>query len=421
MHTLRREKLISLEEAQGLVLEAAAPLGTVVVPLKNASGRVLAEEVRSSHDEPALPQAAMDGYALCSAELEMASPERDVFLSVVGEVCTGHKERIVVKEGEAVRIMTGASLPEGADAVVPQEMTAAFDNGIRLMTPVAPGDYLLPAGAEFQRGQLFLSRGRLLQAREITLLAALGREKVLVRRQPAVAVLATGSELLDVGEKLSPGHVFASNLHMVEHLVNRCGGKAASLETAGDNLRILMSAIQSGTEADVVVTTGGTGAGEKDLITAAVAKLGGELFFQGVGMTPGKQTIFAKLGDTLLFGLPGRPAAAYVAFEQLVRPALLHMLRIPRVFLPEVSAALRHGLGGKGEIPSFVFCRIIFGPDGPLAEGLRSKTKGMFAEMLAANGLLRVDPGRKCLQSGESVRVLLLDIALEGLSYFAES
>jgi molybdopterin molybdotransferase len=417
----RRENLISLEEAQALVLEAAAPLDTELVPLNKANGRVLAEEVRSFHDEPAIAQAAVDGYAVRSAEVTSASPQRGILLSVVGETSAGHKRRLEVKQGEAVRVMTGGSVPGGADAVVPQELVETVDKtGIRVMRPVASGDHLIPVGAEFQRGQHFLSNGTVLRAKELSMLAALGCTRVTVRRQPVVAVLATGSELVPVGERLRPGQVFASNLFTVANLVHRCGGKVASLDIAADNLKVLTSSIRSRTKADVVVTTGGTGRGRRDLVTASVAELSGRLLFRGIAMTPGKQTLLAKLGDALLFGLPGRPPATYVAFEQLVRPALLRMLGLSQVFLPEMTATLSHPFRVKGKILSFLFCRLIFGPEGLQAQTLRSETKGMLTEMAAANGLLKVPAEKKFLETGERVKVQLLDMGVEGLSYFRE-
>ena len=416
MHTPRKENLISLEEAQSLILQAVAPLDTEMLHLKDAGGRVLAKTVRSSRDEPALPQAAMDGYAVRSADVKPDFHESGTTLLVIGEICAGQRGRLELKQGEAVRVMTGGTLPKGADAVVPQEMTETVDRGIRLKRPVLAGDYLIPVGAEFHRGQDLLAVGTVLRVRELTMLAALGCEMVSVRRQPEVAVIATGTELVKVGERLRPGHVFASNLHTVSHLVKRCGGKVASLNTVGDELDLLTRAIQQGTDADIIVTTGGTGRGKKDLVSAGVANMGGDFCFRGVAMTPGKQTLFAKLGNTLFFCLPGRPPATYIAFEQLVRPALLSMLGISKVFLPEMTATLRRPIKRIGNILSFNFCRLLFVSDKLQAESL--ETTGMLTEMSASNGLLKVAPHKEQLETGEQVRVQLLDIGLEGLSYF---
>ena len=412
------EKMLSLEDAQGLALAAAVPLATEKVQLENASGRVLAEEVRAIRDEPPLTQAAMDGYAVHSEDVNAASSEKDVFIAVVGTVGPGQQIDQQLKRKEAIRVMTGAILPAGADAVVPQEMTEIVAEGVVVKAPVASGDYLIPAGAELQMDQHLLSGSTVLGAKEMTILATQGYSTVKVRRQPIVAVLATGSELVEVGKSLDQKGVFASNLHTVSHLVNHYGGRARALGVAGDKVERLARFIEKGRRADVIVTTGGTGKGEKDLVSSAISTLGGDVLFHGVAMSPGKQALFAKLGGTLLFGLPGRPAATYIAFEQLVRPVLLQMLGISQVFPPETTATLSGSVKVRGKLLSFLFGRLIFGPAGLEVESLRSERKGILTEMLAANCLLQVPPGRDRLDNGEPVKVQLLDLGLDGLSYF---
>lgn len=411
-------KLVSLEEAQGLALAAAVPLATEKVQLENGSGRVLAEEVRALRDEPPSTQAAMDGYAVHSEDVNAASSEKEVFLAVVGTVGPGQQIDQQLKRKEAIRVMTGAILPAGADAAVPQEMTEIVAEGVVVKAPVVSGDYLIPAGAELQMDQHLLSDSTVLGVRELTILATQGYSTVKVRRQPVVAVLATGSELVEVGKSLDQKGVFASNLHTVSHLVNHYGGRARALGIAGDKVERLARFIEKGSRADVIITTGGTGKGEKDLVSAAISTLGGNVLFHGVAMSPGKQALFAKLGGTLLFGLPGRPAATYIAFEQLVRPVLLQMLGLSQVFPPETTAVLSGSVKVRGKLRSFLFGRLIFGPAGLEVESLRSERKGILTEMLAANCLLQVPPGRDRLDEGEPVKVQLLDLGLDGLSYF---
>ena len=412
------EKMLSLEEAQRVALEAAVPLATEKVQLENASGRVLAEEVRALRDEPPSTQAAMDGYAVHSEDVNAASSEKDVFIAVVGTVGPGQQIDQQLKRKDAIRVMTGAILPAGADAVVPQEMTEIVAEGVVVKAPVASGDYLIPAGAELQMDQHLLSGSTVLGAKEMTILATQGYSTVKVRRQPVVAVLATGSELVEVGKSLDQKGVFASNLHTVSHLVNHYGGRARALGIAGDKVERLARFIEKGSRADVIITTGGTGKGEKDLVSAAIRTLGGNVLFHGVAMSPGKQALFAKLGGTLLFGLPGRPAATYIAFEQLVRPVLLQMLGLSQVFPPETTAVLGGSVKVRGKLRSFLFGRLIFGSAGLEVESLRSERKGILTEMLAANCLLQVPPGRDRLDEGEPVKVQLLDLGLDGLSYF---
>ena len=411
-------KPVSLEEAQHLALAAAVPVATEKVQLENAGGRVLAEEVRALRHEPPLTQAAMDGYAVRSEDVDSASSKKSVFLAVVGTVGPGQQIDQQLERKEAIRVMTGAILPAGADAVVPQEMTEIVAEGVVVKAPVASGDYLIPAGAELQMDQHLISGSTVLGAKELTILATQGYSTVNVRRQPVVAVLATGSELVEVGKSLDQKGVFASNLHTVSHLVNHYGGRARALGVAGDEVERLARFIEKGSRADVIVTTGGTGKGEKDLVSDAVGTLGGDVLFHGVAMSPGKQALFAKLDGTLLFGLPGRPAATYIAFEQLVRPVLLQMFGLSQVFPPETTAVLSGSVKVKGKLLSFLFGRLIFGPAGLEVESLRSERKGILTEMLAANCLLQVPPGRDRLDKGEPVKVQLLDLGLGGLSYF---
>jgi molybdopterin molybdotransferase len=413
-------KLVPLQEAQQIVLGQAQPLPTELVQLEDGGGRVLARGIRASIDEPSTTQAAMDGYAVRSADVQSASPEEDLFLKVVGLIGPGQRSEHRLKRGETLRVLTGATLPEGADAIVPEEMTEIHSPRVRVMAPVTPGDYLLPAGAGIRRGQRLIARGKVLRARELTALATQGYQTLEAVRQPVVSVLATGSELKEIGDKLQGGEIFASNLHTVSQLVKRCGGVIRSRGIAGDDLPSLIESIRRENQADVIVTTGGTGRGEKDLVSAAIAALDGKLFFHGVAMSPGKQTIFAQLDETLVFGLPGRPVATYVAFEQLVRPVLFRMMGLSPVFLPEVTARLTHSMRLKGRTFSFLFSRLTFGPMGPEAQALLSKRQGIMAEMLMSNGLIKVEPGRDRFKEGEEVRVQLLDLGLDGLSYFPE-
>jgi molybdopterin molybdotransferase len=415
----RVEDLIPLEEAQRLVDEISGPLSTEVVPLDEGYGRIIAEDVRAQRDEPSSPRVAMDGYAVRSEDVKSASPEESVSLTVVGAVSAGEQVDLKVRRGEAIRAMTGALLPEGADAVVPLEMTEIFAEGILVKTVVSPGDNLFPVGEEYRRGQHLVSRGTVLGPAELTVLAALGEMSLKVQRRPGVAVLATGSELVEVGQSLGPGQLFASNLHTLVHLVNSYGGSATSLGVAADKLDTLIRTIQQGLKADLVLTTGGTGGGEKDLVARAATELGGNLRFQGVAMSPGRQTLCAQVGGTLIFGLPGRPSATYVAFEQLVRPALFRMLGLSQPLHPEISANLTHTIQPKGKVSSFLFCSLTSGSKGPEVRTLRSERQGIFSEMLSANGLLKVVPGRGLLEKGELVRVQLLNLGLFGHSCFA--
>jgi molybdopterin molybdotransferase len=408
---------ISLDEARRLVLDVAAPLGGEAVRLEDALGRVLAEEVRAPRDYPPAPRAAMDGYAVRSGDLARLPPEGTV-LRVTGVVGPAASGEVNIGQGEAVRILTGGYLPEGADAVAPQETVEAAASGIRLCSAVQPGDHVVPAGSEARAGQSLMAPGLVLGAVELTVLADLGYGEVRTRRRPRVTVMATGDELVAGREPGGPKTVYPSNLQLLLHLVGDAGGDAVSLEIVGDRIDLIAAALRRGLEAEVVVTTGGTGRGDRDLVAAAVNELGAELLFRGVAMRPGRQTLCARAGQTLLFGLPGRTPGAHIAFHQLVRPALLRMLGLSQVFLPEVTARLRQPLQAKAGLLSFVPARLQLGANGPEVSAVGSEALGLMARMLAANSLLVVPPERGRLEAGQLVRVQLLNVGLEALRYF---
>ena len=408
---------IGLAEAQRLILGVVEALGSEMVALAEGCGRVLAEEVRARRDHPPLPRSAMDGYAVRSEDLAQPSP-RGISFKVMGLIGPGAAAATRINRGEAIRIMTGGSLPEGADAVVPQEMVETVAEGIRLGLTLKPGDYVIAAGSEAREGQSLMKPGLVLGPLELTILAELGHPEVRVRGRPRVAVLATGDELVTAGDQGTPDPVFPSNLQLLLHLVRAAGSEAVSLEAVKDRRDLLDAALRQGMAAEVVITTGGTGRGDRDLVAAAVAEVGGELLFRGVAMSPGKQTLCARVGRTLVLGLPGRTPAVHIAFLQLVRPALLAMLGLPQVYSPEVAARLAQPLRVQADLTSFVHSRLLLGGDGPEVSPVRAEAGGFMAQMLAANSLAVIPPGREQMEAGERVPVQPLNFGLEALRYF---
>jgi molybdopterin molybdotransferase len=260
--------------------------------------------------------------------------------------------------------------------------------------------------------------GTVLGAVELAVLADLGETGVQVHRRPRVAVMATGDELVAGRKTGGPHTVHPSNLQLLLHLVRAAGGEAVSLEVVGDRSDLLDAALRRGLDAEVVITTGGTGRGDRDLVAGAITELDGEILFRGVAMRPGRQTLCARVGHTLLFGLPGRTPAVHVSFLQLVRPALLKMLGLSQVLLPEVTARLDQPLRVPGDLTSFIPCRLYVGGDGPEVSPVGSERPGLMAQMLAANSLLVVPPERERLEAGEDVRVQAVNVGLEALRYF---
>ncbi len=293
------------------------------VPLAAAAGRVLAEPAISALAVPPQDCAAMDGYALRAADTEGAGPERPTRLPLLaGELTAGRAQAPPLAPGQAIRIMTGAPLPAGADAVIPGEKAREEAGGLLLGEPVAPGSHLRRRGQELRPGAVCFSAGQLLTAFEVGLLASAGCVAVSVRARPRVAVLPTGSELRDLAEPAAPGReVVASNGYMLAAQVTEWGGIPDRRPPVPDDPAALALAVRSA-EAPVVVTTAGTGGGVHDFLTAAWAALRAEVIIPGVAIRPGPTTRVARLGERILVGLPGGPGAAWAAFHALVGPAL---------------------------------------------------------------------------------------------------
>jgi molybdopterin molybdotransferase len=312
--------MLSVEEAQREILGRVRVLPSERVDVLAALGRVLAEPIRSTRRIPPWPNSSMDGYAVRAADARPSAT-----LRVVGRVVAGSLPTRTVGAGEAVRIFTGAPLPDGADAVIPQEDVDARDGVIALRSAVEPGAYVRPAGEDVREGDLVLERGRAIGAAEIGLLAALGRTQVTVGRRPRVAVLSTGNELADLGTEPTPAQIPNSNTYSLMAQVMETGGLPLNLGVVPDRLDAIAERIARGAEADVLVSSAGVSVGELDLVREALVNAGAELHLWKVDMRPGKPITFGSLGGKPVFGLPGNPVSAMVTFELFVRPMLLAM------------------------------------------------------------------------------------------------
>jgi molybdopterin molybdotransferase len=413
--------LISVEEALAKILNHVRPLEPERVPVMDALGRVLSEEIVSDINIPPFDNSAMDGYAVRSADVARAIPSSPVSLTVVGSVAAGYVAGMRVEPGTAIRIMTGAPLPEGADAVVPYEDTSDFDRakGERLATPageidvrraVQARDHVRPAGEDIFDGELVLAPGRVIRAQEIGVLASLGWETVLAHRRPRVAILATGDELLEIHEPLQPGKIRNSNEYTNAALVTRTGGIPVCLGIARDTKDDLTGKIRSGLEsrADLFLTSGGVSVGDYDVVKDVLGSEG-EMEFWQVRMKPGKPLAFGLLsGGVPLIGLPGNPVSAMVSFEQFARPAILKMLGHTVLAKPEVMAILDEPLTNSGRRG---FVRVIVSR----REGqYRARTtgeqgSGVLTSMAKANGLAIVPEDVYHVEEGSEVVVQMLD------------
>ena len=413
--------MISVEEALAEILSHIRPLEPERVPILDAQGRVLAEEIVSDIAVPPFDNSAMDGYAVRSADVAHASPEAPVRLAVIDSVAAGSVAGMRVASGTAIRIMTGAPLPQGADAVVPYEDTSDFDRpkDERLSTPAGEiwiraaaraRDHVRPAGEDIYEGEQVMAPGRAIRAQEIGVLASLGHECVLVHRQPRVAILATGDELLEVHESLRPGKIRNSNEYTNAALVTRTGGIPIRLGIARDTKAHLTEKIRAGLEkgADLFLTSGGVSVGDYDVVKDVLGSEGRMQFWQ-VRMKPGKPLAFGLLrGGVPLIGLPGNPVSAMVSFEQFARPAILKMLGHTDLAKPVVRAVLDEPVSNSGR-RGFIRVIVTHREGRYHARTTGEQGSGVLTSMAKANGLAIIPEGIVHVDKGSEVTVQMLD------------
>ncbi|MDI3317151.1 MAG: molybdopterin molybdotransferase MoeA [Bacillota bacterium] len=322
--------LLSVPEALARLLAVPCRLGVETAPLEKAAGRILAEPLHAPRPLPHFDRAAMDGYALRSAETAGAGPGRAVRLRVAVTSRAGEPAPRGLAPGEAARIFTGAALPPGADAVIRQEEVARDPEGFLLVEePVEVGRNVDPAGCEAAAGQLLLPAGSLLGAPEVALAASLGLTRLPVRERPRLAVLSTGAELVEPGQPLAPGMIYSSNRFALAAIAAEWGAQVAWTGSVDDDAGAIAEAVraQAG-RFHLLVTSGGASVGDYDCVAAALDRLGAEILFHGVALKPGTPALAARLGDALVLGLPGTPGAAYTVFRVLAVPLLQHWLGV---------------------------------------------------------------------------------------------
>jgi molybdopterin molybdotransferase len=399
--------VLSVAEALERVLARVPVLGHERIPLARGLGRVLAEAVVAGRQIPPWDNSSMDGYALRADDTREASRARPARLTVVGEVAAGTVAKRDVRPGEAFRILTGAPLPAGSDAVVPQEDVRRDDARILLERPVRPGAYVRPRGEDIRPGDRLLEPGTVLRPAALGVLAALGRSGVDVYRRPVVAVLSTGDELVAPDAPLGPGQIPDSNTYTLCALAAEAGAVPLSLGIARDQREELVERLRGGLEADVLVSSAGVSVGDRDFVREAVEALGARLDFWKVDMRPGKPLTFGEVERRLFFGLPGNPVSCMVTFELFVRPALRRMGGHRAIDRPRVRARALEAIDNPGSRPGYLRVRLERDGVGLGARPTGEQGSGILKSMLLADGLA-VLPGDTRVLPGEMVDVILL-------------
>jgi molybdopterin molybdotransferase len=400
--------MIPIAEAVQIVIEQSPKLKVESVALSKASGRVLAEDIVADSDLPPFDRAQMDGYAVRAADVS-TTPAR---LRIVGESAAGSGWHHEMEAGEAVRIMTGAPIPVGADAVQQVELTREIDGNetVEILESVDAGRSIVRRAAEIKAGETVLRAGEDINAAMIATLASFGYAQVKVGRRPRVAVMATGSELVNVDEKPGADQIRDSNNYTITAYATLAGATVECLPLAGDDTEELKRQIRAAAErSDVLITSGGVSMGVYDFTKAALKELGAEIFFERVALRPGKPTVFGRLGNTLVFGLPGNPVSVAVTFNLFARAALRVMQGAKQPKLPEETAVLASNLKGSMDRESYLPAVLRTDEQGTLlAEPLKWGGSSDFVAFARATALINVPAGVKTVEKDQLVKVTRL-------------
>jgi molybdopterin molybdotransferase len=390
--------MLTIDEALTRILAQTPPNGTERVDLHAARGRVLARDVTSVGELPPWPASAMDGYAVRAADLPGT-------LRVLETVAAGAVPTHTVGPGTATRIMTGAPVPDGADAVVMVEDTVTEGEHVVVRTTLRPGQHVRPRGSEVRAGAVVLRAGKVLTPGALGVAAAIGVPSVVVAARPRVAVLSTGDEVVETGFPLGPGQIWSSNTHALCGLVEEAGGVAVNLGNVRDDPAAIAAAFREALAADVVISTGGVSVGDYDHVKGVLEDLGLAMDFWRVAMKPGKPLAFGSLRGTPVFGLPGNPVSCMVNFLQFVRPVLRRMLGDPNPFLPVMDAEMTQPWTRRPGRPELVRVRLEF-RDGRVQASLAGgQGSAHLAGMADAHGLALVDADATELSGAIRVQV----------------
>jgi molybdopterin molybdotransferase len=396
--------VLTVEDARERILSRISPLGIERVEIMGALGRVLAEPIVARATIPPWPNSSMDGYALRAQDTN----GKPVELAVVGRIIAGAMPSRALGAGESMRIFTGAPLPEGADAVVPQEDVAASGDRVTVRGRIAPGAYVRPAGEDVRAGDVVVKPGGVIGAAEVGLLATLGYAQVRVYRRPRVAILSTGNELADLGSQPGPAQIPNTNTYSLMAQVIEAGGEPVNVGVAPDQLEAITERVRWGLAAsDVLVTSAGVSVGELDLVREALERGGVELHLWQVSMRPGKPITFGTRGDRPVFGLPGNPVSAMVTFELFVRPALRRMAGAEMIDRPRLRARALERIANPGSRRGYLRVTLSAGADGYGARLTGEQGSAILRSMVLADGLAIVGPDTT-IAAGEPVDVIVL-------------
>jgi molybdopterin molybdotransferase len=400
--------MTSFEEARRRILDKVSPAGVERVLLLDAAGRIIAADFAAPCDMPRWDNSAMDGFAVRSADCAPG-----VTLKVTDYIPAGVSSDAAVIQGCAARIMTGAPIPAGADAVVPFEETEEIEGSVSLLNPVKKGDHIRFRGEDVASGEPVVARGTLLGPPQISLLATFAAVLVPVYRRVRVAIVSTGDELVELGTEPKQSEIVNSNTLALACAVKLCGAEPVIIGIARDNRESHLALLSEGLKADVLITSAGVSAGDRDLVRETLVELGVQEEFWKVAVKPGGPTAFGLKGDTPVFSLPGNPVSTMITFEQFARPALLKMMGHTKVLRRTVRGFLKDEVRKKPGKLNFLRVQVTMEEGRYLASTSGDQNTGILKTMLRCNALALLPADRTEFLAGEEVELQILDPTLE--------
>jgi molybdopterin molybdotransferase len=399
---------IQVQEALDQILSQIEFKGVEKIPLDQALGRVLAEDIVSRINNPPMDNSAMDGYALIAEDIQSATPENPIKLEMVEEIAAGYTAKRVLRPGQTMRIMTGAPIPTGANAVLMQEDTQKDGNSILCLDKADVEENIRQAGEDVKIGDQVIKKGTTLTPAHIGMLAVVGRSQIAVGQRPVVSILSTGDEVLELDETPEGPQIFNSNGHMLAAQIKSAGGIPIYLGIAKDTEKALMEKFEWALKADIVVSSGGVSVGDYDLVKASLKKMGQNMLFWKVAMKPGKPLAFGRIDKIPIFGLPGNPVSSFVSFEQFVRPSLRKVLGCSDLSHKTVQAKLTRTIKKKAGRLHFLSAIVSWTDGEYTVTPAGEQGSGILKSAANANGLLVFPLEDEEIEEGQQVAVQLL-------------
>lgn len=405
-------KPISVAEAIQEVVNHVVAAPTESVHLLESVGRVMGENLYASHPIPEFPRSGYDGFAVRSKDIELASVQNPIFLKVVGKIAAEQHYDLPLNRGEAVRIMTGSRVPEGADAVVMFEIVdpGEDENEIVISKPHAAGANISLEGEDIQKGALLIEKGEMLNAGKTAVLAAFGHNQFQAGRKPKIGIFASGNELAEPGTKKQPSQIMNSNAYMIYHQLKKLGAEPVYLGILKDNLEAYVKAFQEALkDCDMIISTGGVSMGDYDFTLVAHEKLGAKLLFHKISMRPGSVTSASMLNGKMLFGLSGNPSACFVGVEVYVQAAIRKFMGCKEVYPYHTTAILSKDFPKMNPYTRFVRANYEYKAQQLFVRPSGKDKSNMIGSLLDANALMVLPGGTKGFQAGDIVQIIPLD------------